>query len=133
MEDVDLDVVDEDDVQEENGLDSDVEMEGEAEEVEPEAEPFEVELSSRIVALRVTVMIEAAKKGFVEIIQMLVGEVFEDGILSESKDGFLPLHCAAKRGFVDVAKLLCKQYPALLNTADNGDRLTSLHLACYYG
>jgi ankyrin repeat protein len=132
MEDVDVDAAN-DGVQEGRGYDSDVEMEGEADEADPEAEHLEVEQSDRIVALRVTVMVEASKKGFLEIVQMLVGEVPEDGILNESKHGFVPLHCVAKSGFVDIAKLLCKQYPALLNAADNGDSLTPLHLACYYG
>lgn len=137
MADVDVDIVDEPDVQEERMFDSDVEMEGKVEEAveeaEPEAEHFEVELSSRIMALRVAVMVEAAKKGFIEIVQMLVGKVSEAGILSESKDGFTPLHDAAMHGFVDLAKLLCKQYPALLNAADNEDSHKPIHLACYYG
>lgn len=47
-------------------------------------------------ALRVAVMVEAAMKVFIEIVQMLVGKVSEIGILSESKD-FTPLHLAAKK------------------------------------
>ena len=32
-----------------------------------------------------------------------------------------------------MAKLLCNQYPALINAADDEDSLTPLHLACFYG
>ena len=133
VEDLNVDVVDESDVQNERRFNSDVEMEGGADEAESEAEHFEIEPSSRIVALRVKVMVEAAKKGFIEIVRMLVGDVSEVEILSESKDGLTPLHWAAMQGFVDLAKLLCKQYPALLNAADDEDWLTPLHLACFYG
>ncbi|KAL8857683.1 MAG: hypothetical protein Q9178_005718 [Gyalolechia marmorata] len=108
---------------------SDVEMEADG----IEAEQFEAELPWRVVDLPVAILYEAAKKGFIEIVEMLVGEVTEEGILSDRNLGFTPLHSAAKHGFTDIAKLLCKQYPALLNAAENGDMLTSLHLACYYG
>ena len=135
MKNVHVDVVDEADVQEKRGSDSDVEMESEAEEeeAEPEVKHFEVELSSRIMTLRVAVMIEATKKRFIEIVQILVGKMSEVEILSESKNDFTPLHFAAKHGFVDLIKLLCKQYPALINAANNENRLTPIHLACYYG
>jgi serine/threonine-protein phosphatase 6 regulatory ankyrin repeat subunit B len=125
-EDINIDDVSEANVQNRHTSNSDVDMES-------EAELFELELLSRNMALRVRACVEAAKKGFIEIVQILVGELFEGALLSESKDGFTPLHWAAKCGFPDVAKLLCKEYPALLNAADNEARLTPLHLACYYG
>ncbi|KAL8639707.1 MAG: hypothetical protein Q9226_008841, partial [Calogaya cf. arnoldii] len=79
------------------------------------AQQFQVELPWSVVNLRVAILYEAARKGFIEIVEMLVGEVTEDDILSDMNLAFTPLHSAAKHGFTDIAKLLCKEYPALLN------------------
>lgn len=108
---------------------SDVKMEVDG----SDAKQFEVELPWRVVNLRVAILYEAAKKGFIEIVKMLVGEVTEESILSDINLTFTPLHSAARHDFTDIAKLLCKQYLALLNAAENGDMLTPLHIACYYG
>ncbi|KAL9639493.1 MAG: hypothetical protein Q9204_001068 [Flavoplaca sp. TL-2023a] len=115
---------------EERGFTSDAEMEVEG----MEAEQFEVEHPWTVVNLRVAILYEAAKKGFIDVVEMLVGDVTEEEILSDRRNlAFPPLISAAKRGFTDIVKLLCRQYPALVNMAENDDMLTPLHLACYYG
>ncbi|KAL8929522.1 MAG: hypothetical protein Q9208_001191 [Pyrenodesmia sp. 3 TL-2023] len=114
---------------EQRGSTSDMEMEVDGD----EAEPFEVELPRGVVTLRVAILYEAAKKGFIDIVEMLVGKVTEEGILSGTNLDFTPLHNAAKHGFTDIVKVLCEQYPALLNAAKERDMLTPFHLACYYG
>jgi hypothetical protein len=90
--------------------------------IKPEGNLFKVGLSSKIVGLRIKVLARAAKKGFVEIVRMLVIEPSENGILGGLKDAFIPLYLAAKRGFVNTPKPLCKQYPAPLITTDNENR-----------
>ncbi|KAL8926635.1 MAG: hypothetical protein Q9172_001671, partial [Xanthocarpia lactea] len=115
---------------EERELTSDVEMEVDG----SKTEQFEVELPRRVLNLRVAILYEAARRGFIEIVEMLVGEVTEEDILSDMDLAFTtPLHAAAKGGFTDIARLLCKKYPALLNAAKSDIMLTPLHLACYYG
>ena len=73
-----------------------------------EAEQSEVEIPWGVVNLRVAILYEAAKEGFIEIVEMLVREVTEESILSDRNLPFTPLHSAAKHGFTDIAKLLCK-------------------------
>ncbi|KAL8945462.1 MAG: hypothetical protein Q9211_000027, partial [Gyalolechia sp. 1 TL-2023] len=95
-----------------------------------EAEQNKDELPPEVVDPNVAILSEAATKGFIEIVEMLVVKVTEDVILNDKNP---PLHSAAKHGFTDIAKLLCEHYPALVNAAEVGDMLTPLHLACYYG
>ena len=76
-------------------------------------------------------MVKASQSEYHSLAKMLK----DDPRLARQKDfisGYTALHWAAKRGNLNVVKLLAGSYSAHVNAKSNGG-YTPLHLACQFG